>query len=530
MKTSMNRIIKAETLVIGSGAAGLTAALELAPQPVLLLNKTEGLISGSSRWAQGGVAAALDRQDSPALHAQDTMRAGAGLNRAEMVRYLTEEGPECMYRLLEYGMPFDKDARGRLDPQKEAAHSRRRVLHAHGDATGRAMVEVLAHAVEASNHIEVHDRTFAFDLVMEQGRVKGVIAWREDEGWVFYQAGRVVLASGGAGQAFKVTTNPAESTGDGLAMALRAGAKCADLEFVQFHPTALAVGKSINGSVSLITEAVRGEGAKLLNNRGDHFMNGIHPDAELAPRDVVARAVWSEMQDRGPIYLDARAVVGKAFPERFPTVFQLCMDVGIDPRNQPIPVTPAVHYYMGGVLTDEHGNTSIPGLWACGEVAATGVHGANRLASNSLLECLVFARRVARSLKSEESQQITAGLPHVEWPDPGDLTVAEARERLQEIMYTRGGLIRSGNGMREGIRLLSCLEPGRGGVRARGEWMNLQTVGLAVLVSALLREESRGAHFREDFPITTEQFAHRQILVWRDIQRIARQPATAKMA
>ena len=520
MNITTHQIHHTDAIVIGSGAAGLSAALELAPKSTVLLTKTDGLPGGSSQYAQGGIAAAMAQDDSPFLHAQDTMSAGAGLNVLEMVNVLTEEGPERMLKLLKYGMPFDKDEAGNPSPQKEAAHCRSRVLHAKGDSTGRVLVDVLVQAVEACPSIEVHTQSFAWDLIVEGDRVTGVLAWNQEEGWTVYQAGAVILATGGIGQVFSVTTNPAEATGDGLAMAWRAGAACTDLEFVQFHPTALAA-ETRGANVPLLTEALRGEGAHLLNHRGERFMVPLHEDAELAPRDIVARAVWSANQE-GPVYLDAREAVGAEFPTRFPTVYQLCKAAGLDPVKEPIPVAPAVHYHMGGVLTDVDGKTTLSGLWACGEVASTGVHGANRLASNSLLECLVFARRVAEGVKTDLQDinllELVAKSRSFEFPQVHNpVSEANPRKALQELMYESCGLVRSANSLERGLDALQDLHCGGLNMQELGEFANLKTVGHAVLYAALQREESRGAHFREDFPITRDTCRSRQILSKHDM-------------
>ena len=442
IEAGIAEVAAADVLVVGAGAAGLTAALGCAPRRVTVLTKTRsgaGGAGGASVWAQGGVASALGDDDDPALHAADTLAAGAGLNDARIVGLLTGEGPRRIRALLELGARFDRDARGRLALGREAAHSRRRILHAHGDATGAEVVRTLVEAVCREPAIDVVDEVFALDLALADGVVAGVVACRADGRRVLYRAPAVVLATGGLGQLFLYTTNPREATADGLAMAARAGARLVDLEFVQFHPTALAThavrgahgavaGGSADGApgagsahgasgageadgapLPLLTEALRGEGAVLVDDRGVRFMSAVHPDRELAPRDVVARAIWTELRLGRQVWLDARRAVGERFPERFPTVFALCRRHGLDPRVEPMPVVPAAHYHMGGVAVDASGRTSLPGLWACGEVAATGAHGANRLASNSLLEALVFGARVAEDVAVAGSVAARAG-------------------------------------------------------------------------------------------------------------------------
>jgi L-aspartate oxidase len=569
---------EADILVIGAGAAGLTAALGCVPRRVVVLTKTRLSASGgggASVWAQGGVASAVGEDDDPALHAADTLAAGAGLNDARIVSLLTGEGPQRIRALLEMGARFDRDAGGRLALGREAAHSRRRILHAHGDATGAEVVRTLVEAVHHEPAIQVVDRTFALDLIVENGVVVGVAALRPDGRLVHYRAPAVVLATGGAGQLFLHTTNPREATADGLAMAARAGALLVDLEFVQFHPTALAPTApaappaSPGAPLPLLTEALRGEGAVLIDDEGTRFMIGEHPDRELAPRDVVARAIWKRLEAGRRVFLDAREAVGAKFPERFPTVFALCLKQGIDPRIEPMPVVPAAHYHMGGVAVDASGRTSLPGLWACGEVAATGAHGANRLASNSLLEALVFGARVAAALLAADRglpgrpMGVVASIPH-----PAFTTAAagELVDRLRRLMWERVGVERSGEGLAaaaaelaammrqiepptgEGAALVagegggtvaageggSTVAAGEGGAppvsgesdaseaawaaagggptQAAGELRNLVWTGGLVAQAALARRESRGGHYRADYPCPDVTWQHRLFL------------------
>lgn len=504
------RIEDCDVLVIGSGLAGMTAALELAGRRVILLTKTDGLPGGSSLYAQGGVAAALGVGDTAEDHAADTVAAGAGLVDAEAARLLTSEGARRVAALAEKGLPFDRDDAGALHLGREAAHGRARVAHAGGDATGRVAVEWLAAQVAAAPHVKVVAQSFAVDLLVgagrgHGGRIHGAVAWSDAGGWTLYRAPHVVLATGGVGAVFARTTNPAESTGDGLAMAARAGALLADLEFVQFHPTALAVDG--DGPAPLLTEALRGAGAVLLDAQGRRFMLDEHPLAELAPRDVVARAVGRRAAAGETVRLDLRPALAHE-PDGFPTVLQLCADHGFDPFQAPVPVAPAAHYHMGGVWTDPDGRTSLPGLWACGETACTGVHGANRLASNSLLEALVFGGRVAAAIREAAPvAAVPVALPDAPpVGDPGEIS-AEVRRAL----YAAAGLVRDGAGLRRALArfdgLTAQLETAAptDDIRAWGEARNRLTVARLICQSAVAREESRGAHYRADFPQTSGQ-------------------------
>lgn len=508
-----DEVVQSEILVVGAGAAGLTAALGCAPLSVTVLSKARLGSGGSSLWAQGGVAAALGRDDAPALHSADTIAAGAGLNDPAVVDLLTGEGPERVRALLELGARFDRDSSGELSLGREAAHSRRRILHAHGDATGAEIVRALVETVRRAPEIRVVDETFAVDLVQDGGaggRVVGLTAVDRAGRRKLFLAPAVVLATGGLGRLFLNSTNPVEATGDGLAMAARAGARLVDLEFVQFHPTALAAGSASKkhgddpAPLPLLTEALRGEGAVLIDGWGRRFLLDEHPDAELAPRDVVSRAIWRRLTNGGRVFLDARQAVGDRFPERFPTVFQLCQEAGLDPRLEPIPVAPAAHYHMGGIAVDEHGRSSLPGLWACGEVSATGAHGANRLASNSLLEALVFGARVADDLRSallaspaisgsDLLRAAAARLPVLSAPGDAELTAAVRRRMWEQV-----GVARDEAGLRSAaaeLERLAARHP-----RAAGEARNLLALGRLVTAAALARQESRGGHFRSDHP------------------------------
>jgi len=495
---------RAGVVVVGAGIAGLMAALKLAPTPVTVLCKRRLGSGAATDWAQGGIAAAMGADDSPSLHAIDTQRAGAGISDARIVKILTSDAPARIEELLELGAAFDRDASGELALGREAAHQRRRIVKAGGDATGHEILKTLIAAVRESPSITVVEDVTADDIVLADGRVAGVYAHANTGGAHVYLAPAVVLATGGIGRLYRYTTNPVEATGDGIAMAARCGALLADTEFVQFHPTALATGAD---PMPLVTEAVRGEGAVLLNDLGERFMLAIHADAELAPRDVVARAIFEQLQRGRLVGLDASAAIGDAFPTEFPTVFGFCQAAGIDPRTARIPVAPAAHYYMGGIAVDEWGRSSIEGLWACGEASASGVHGANRLASNSLLEALVYGSRVSENIQSQGSDrtiETPAERTYAIDPAPGEV---QAARDLRNVMYANVGLVRNEFGLREALSRIESLEAAF--PRAANELRNLLVVGRLIAEAALLRKESRGSHYRSDYPAADDALAKR---------------------
>jgi L-aspartate oxidase len=521
--------IEADVVVVGSGVAGLTAALrcEAAGLRTVVVTKAR-LDAGSTRWAQGGIAAALGEGDTPAQHLEDTLVAGAGLCDEDAVRLLVTEGPAAVRRLISTGARFDTDASGGIALTREGGHHRRRIAHAGGDATGAEVSRALVEAVQARG-LRTIEHALVLDLLTDaEGRTAGVtlhvMGEGDHDGVGAVHAPAVVLATGGMGQVFSATTNPSVSTGDGVALALRAGAEVSDLEFVQFHPTVLFLGPDAEGQQPLVSEAVRGEGAHLVDADGVRFMVGRHELAELAPRDIVAKGIMSRMQEQGAehMYLDARHFGAEMWEHRFPTILAACRTHGIDPVTEPIPVAPAAHYASGGVRTDGHGRTTVPGLYACGEVACTGVHGANRLASNSLLEGLVYAERIAADITSEGRATATAGAPVA--PDAvvaQPLPAAEDRYAVQRIMTDGAGVLRSAESLRRAAEDLAALHAaaaegtGKRPVPGTETWetANLLMVARVLVEAARRREETRGCHWREDRPDRDDERWHRHIVV-----------------
>ena len=489
-------------LIVGSGVAGMTAALEAVDSyDVTLLTKSD-LSQSNTRYAQGGVAVVTTDDDSVESHVADTLVAGAGLSDEDTVQVLCEEGPEAIDELIERGVKFDQ-VDGHLAHGLEAAHSHARILHAGGDATGAGIAYALIDQLRASK-VAVREATTVADLVLEAGTVVGV---RLLDGEIL-RADAVILATGGAGQLFPYTTNPEVATGDGVAMALRAGAIVSDLEFYQFHPTSLDAPGNF-----LISEAVRGEGAVLIDKDGKRFMLDVHPDAELAPRDVVARGIAAQMakQPGVPVRLDATKLGPEFLAKRFPNIDAACRAQGFDWGNDPIPVTPAAHYWMGGIRTDEWGRTSIPGLYAVGEVACNGLHGANRLASNSLLEGAVYGTRCIAALADPPPPEAW----DEEWAKPSPLDLADApdadsftRDDLQTLMWDAAGLTRTGDQMLQAVAQLASWSTPQVTDAKSAEDANLLIVSRAVVAMALAREESRGGHYRSDFPETVPAQGH----------------------
>jgi L-aspartate oxidase len=499
--------LEADVLVIGGGVAGMCAALEAADtgREVLLLQKAASDESNTA-WAQGGIAAVLEPHeaqpdDTVDLHVADTLAAGAGLCDETVVRDLLADGARAIACLRRHGCTFDQDDRGGVALTREGGHAARRILHAQGDATGREIARALAEAVTRHPGITVIDNAFTIDLVMEAGRVVGALYFRRDE-LIAALAGSTILATGGCGRVWRETTNPAVATGDGLAMAYRAGAAVADAEFMQFHPTTLYIA---GGARLLITEAMRGEGAVLKNHAGEHFMPGYHPQADLAPRDVVTRAIINEIRTSGfpHVWLDATHLGAEFLRSRFPTIVQACARFGIDPATDWLPVHPSAHYHCGGVLTDAHGATSLPGLWAAGEVACTGLHGANRLASNSLLEGLIVGLRAGAAAAAAGGPpgriRISAERPE---PAPEDLDVQDLLRSVRALMWRQVGIERTAAELTTARRTLEfwTRHQARGSFRGQAGWelQNQLTVAALVAAAAQARTASVGTHTRSD--------------------------------
>ncbi|MCB1550134.1 MAG: L-aspartate oxidase [Hyphomicrobiaceae bacterium] len=533
-------------VIVGAGLAGLFTALKLSPLPVTVLSPVPLGEGASSTWAQGGIAAAVGEGDTTEAHAIDTMAAGAGIVDEEIARMVAGEAPERIRDLLRYGVPFDRDLEGHFVLSREAAHSAKRVVRVSGDRAGAAIMQALIATVRQTPSIRVLEGWQAWEITPAgeytlpppDGGPSSLGAHlrvrihngRERHRTTALDATAVVLATGGIGQLYAVTTNPANSCGQGVAMAARAGAVIADAEFVQFHPTAIDVGAD---PAPLASEALRGEGAVLVNAAGHRFMRDAHPDAELGPRDVVARAVFREIQAGRGAFLNCRTAIGKHFPTAFPTIYAHCRKAGIDPATDLIPVAPAEHFHMGGVATDRHGRSSVPGLWAVGEVASTGLHGANRLASNSLLEAVVFGARVAADLAREVKRVRAVDMTEVESTardstastTPADVAAAVAAVR--RTMTDLVGVERSAASLSRAVRALDDIartapsDPGLSAMLVTAE---------VITAAALARHESRGGHYRTDFPEPRPALAQRSRLTLPDVETIKRATLTRPIA
>ncbi len=509
--------------VVGSGIAGLRAAIELSTAGTVLVLAKSTLSDSVTAWAQGGIAVALSDEDEIGLHEQDTIKAGDGLCRPEAVSLLVEEGPKYITQLIEWGTQFDR-AGTKLAFTREAAHSRSRILHAHGDSAGREISRALLARAHSIPHLHLRAHAFTTELIVERERVTGLRFIDEADGTLHeLRAGAVLLATGGLGQIYRETTNPQAATGDGMAIAYEAGAVLSDMEFMQFHPTALA----IQGAPRfLLSEALRGEGGVLRNIGLDRFMKRYNEAQELAPRDVVARAIVSEMQrtQSTHVFLDMTKKSAEFLKKRFPRICETCLSYGLDLASDLAPVCPAAHYMMGGVKTDLAGRTSLPGLYAAGETAATGVHGANRLASNSLLEGLVFGARAGQAMMKDTpaGKRQPGALPGSPAPMPGNSsstpkeatknsgkpsTECAMRKKIHDVMWREVGIMRNGKELGDAIKQLEAMEipkPEKPG-RSSHELQNLHTLAVVMARAALAREESRGSHYRSDFPYRNDE-------------------------
>ncbi len=509
LNSSSGTIVETDFLIIGAGVAGLRAAIEAAEAGRVLVLTKDRLTESASEYAQGGIAVALSDDDRVSLHEQDTIAAGDGLCDTRAVRILVEQGPNDIQQLIEWGVEFDREGT-LLAFTREGAHSRRRVLHAHGDSTGREIARTLAQKARSIPNITFQSFSAVVDLLTAGGEVCGATAWNHQERRIVeVQARAVLLATGGLGCVYWETTNPDVATGDGVAMAYRAGAEIADIEMVQFHPTALF----LEGAPRfLLSEALRGEGAYLRNAAGERFMERYSEQGELAPRDVVSRAIIAELHrtQAGPVYLDLTHLDAEFVSTRFPRIYQTCLHYGVDITRQPVPVHPAAHYAMGGVETDYEGRTNLPGLFAAGEVAASGVHGANRLASNSLLEGIVYGARAGREMRAR------AGSPWRKSDDPSSAgplqpLPANAVFDLRRLSWRRAGIERSGEGLQSGLDELARLAPAFETSHSRNsregfEADNMYGVISLIVRCALARHESRGCHYRSDYPDKDPRF------------------------
>lgn len=522
------KVSQTDCVVVGGGIAGLFTALQLSAYAKVTLVTKKSIEDSNTRWAQGGIAAVISEIDSPALHKQDTLMAGAGLCDPESVDILVHEGTDAVRQLIDFGIQFDKE-NGQIALTKEGAHSRRRILHAQGDATGAEIVRGLTELVLKEDNITVLENHYVLDIVSTEDRCHGVHVLTPEQDKIIIQGQAVVLATGGAGQLYRYTTNPDIATGDGFALAYRAGAQVTDMEFIQFHPTVLFYPDAPR---FLISEAVRGEGAILRNTYGEPFMSKYHALGDLAPRDIVSRAILQEIQQSGNpyVYLDFTHESDEKIKSRFPTIYRTCLQYGLNLMSDWIPVAPAAHYIMGGVKTGWNGQTSVTGLYACGEVACTGVHGANRLASNSLSEAIVFGNRIVQHIREHclskslpEGIKMDLAYPLEKYPQEGlkwKRQLLEKRLQLQKKMVTYAGLERN----------LASLQTIKNWIEQvwsetntsflqtdeQVEFVNMLTCSLLVVQSALTRDESRGGHYRSDFPQPNDSMWKKHIVLQRD--------------
>lgn len=511
----MQEIRTDRIVIVGAGMGALYAALKLAPRPVVLISPEVLGKGASSAWAQGGVAAAMDEGDSPENHARDTLKAGAGTVDADVAAIVTDEARAHILDLTSLGTPFDRTEDGKYVLSREAAHSFARVVRVKGDQAGAEIMAALIDQARQTPSIQVLEGTMAVDLDVKDGTVTGVAIQESDESRsapIMLRGSAYLLAGGGSGGLYAITTNPPRVRGQVIGMAARAGAVIADAEFVQFHPTAMDVGED---PAPLATEALRGEGAILINKDGERFMQAIHPDAELAPRDIVARAIFAEHQAGRRPMLDTRTALGNKITADFPSVAEYCKRNGIDPTKDPIPVAPAAHYHMGGIATDKDGKASLKNLWVCGEASSTGLHGANRLASNGLLEALVYARICADGI-AEVTKASDAEVVNLQFEGVGVPPEPQAIAALRQTMTDKVGVVRDATGLKQALYNIASLE-------ARDpspSFQNMCATATLIAAGALLREESRGAHERSDFPDSLPGSGSRSMMTYAEAKAL----------